>query len=68
MTEDIQRQAFTPFFTTKDNGIGLGLSMAYGSVKQMRGDISLTSSPASGTRVTIWLPVLNSVVADNVHV
>ena len=68
MTEDIQRQAFTPFFTTKDNGIGLGLSMAYGSVKQMRGDISLTSSPASGTRVTIWLPVLNSVVADNVRV
>jgi two-component system, NtrC family, sensor kinase len=46
---------FTPFFTTKDNGSGLGLSVSYGIVKDHGGDIQVESSPA-GTRFRIVIP------------
>jgi len=46
---------FTPFFTTKDTGTGLGLSVSYGIVKDHGGEISVTSSPA-GTAFRITLP------------
>jgi two-component system, NtrC family, sensor kinase len=46
---------FTPFFTTKDNGSGLGLSVSYGIVKDHGGDIQVESSPA-GTRFMIIIP------------
>jgi two-component system, NtrC family, sensor kinase len=47
---------FTPFFTTKDNGSGLGLSVSYGIVKDHGGDIQVESSPA-GTLFRIVIPV-----------
>ena len=46
---------FTPFFTTKDNGSGLGLSVSYGIVKDHGGDIQVESSP-NGTRFRIAIP------------
>jgi two-component system, NtrC family, sensor kinase len=46
---------FTPFFTTKDSGTGLGLSVSYGIVKDHGGDIQVASS-TSGTRFRIVLP------------
>lgn len=46
---------FTPFFTTKDTGTGLGLSVSYGIVKDHGGDIQVSSS-AQGTRFRIILP------------
>jgi two-component system, NtrC family, sensor kinase len=46
---------FTPFFTTKDNGSGLGLSVSYGIVKDHGGDIQVDSSPA-GTCFRIVIP------------
>ena len=47
---------FTPFFTTKDNGSGLGLSVSYGIVKDHGGDIQVESTP-SGTRFSIVIPM-----------
>lgn len=45
-----------PFYSTKATGTGLGLSIAYRAIYDMGGDISVTSSPGSGTCFTISLP------------
>ena len=47
---------FTPFFTTKDNGTGLGLSVSYGIVKDHGGDIRVSSTPGAGTCFEIVIP------------
>lgn len=50
---------FEPFFTTRPigQGSGLGLSLAYGLVKQHGGDIRVSSRQGQGTAVQVLLPV-----------
>jgi PAS domain S-box-containing protein len=47
---------FSPFYTTKEDGVGLGLSIAWKIIKAHAGDIVAESHPGRGTRFTIVLP------------
>jgi two-component system sensor kinase FixL len=54
---EIRPKVFTPFFTTKARGTGLGLPTAKRLVEAHRGTIHLDCPPGGGTAVTIQLPV-----------
>ena len=64
MTEEVSLRAIEPFFTTKDvgKGVGLGLSIAYGIVGSMRGNLKIDSSLAlgqgRGTTITLTFPIV----------
>ena len=58
MTPEVVARAFDPFFTTKPIGMGtgLGLSMAYGFVRQSGGQARIYSEPGQGAMVCLYLP------------
>ncbi|MBW2453216.1 MAG: response regulator [Deltaproteobacteria bacterium] len=62
MSNDTLERAFEPFFTTKQpgEGTGLGLSMAYGTIRNHGGILQLTSTPGRGTTATVLIPVAAS--------
>ena len=59
MKEDIQRQIFLPFFTTKEagEGTGLGLSVVHGIVNSHGGVIQFRSQYGKGTIFEVRFPV-----------
>ncbi len=50
------RQLFTPFFTTKERGTGLGLATVQRIVDAHGGSVSVESSPGKGSRFVVRLP------------
>lgn len=58
MAEEVRSKVFEPFFTTKQigQGSGLGLSVAYGVVREAGGVILVTSTPGTGSEFRILLP------------
>ncbi|OGP59072.1 MAG: hypothetical protein A2162_03000 [Deltaproteobacteria bacterium RBG_13_52_11b] len=59
MTEEVLKQIFTPFFTTKDvgQGTGLGLAVVHGIITSHGGSIDVKSNVGSGSRFEIRFPV-----------
>jgi PAS domain S-box-containing protein len=57
--EEIRQKIFDPFFTTKEvgQGTGLGLSMAFGTLQQHGGFVSIASSSDQGTTIAVCLPI-----------
>ncbi len=58
MSKETLRKLFTPFFTTKEGGTGLGMSTVKKIVEAHRGDIQVESEPGKGTTVVVRLPVV----------
>jgi two-component system NtrC family sensor kinase len=55
--EDLQN-IYNPFFTKRETGTGLGLSVAYGTIKAHDGRIKIDSIVGKGTRVTVFLKIV----------
>ena len=57
MSEEVLNKIFEPYFTTKDFGSGIGLTLVYKVVKEHMGDISVVSHEGKGSSFTITFPV-----------
>lgn len=60
MNEDTMRKIFEPFFTTKDvgEGTGLGMSIAYNTIKKHHGQLLVKSELGKGSEFTMMIPVV----------
>lgn len=67
MSEEVRRQAFDPFFSTKTfgTGSGLGLPTVYCFARRASGGITIDSQPENGARICLLLPVHHAIPADD---
>lgn len=57
MSEETLKELFTPFFTTKSRGLGLGLCISKAVIEEHGGQIQVYSTQGAGTTFVITLPV-----------
>jgi two-component system, sporulation sensor kinase E len=55
---DVVGKVFDPFYSTRDDGTGLGLTIVHRIVDEHGGHIEVTSDPGTGTAFTVHLPAL----------
>jgi two-component system sensor kinase FixL len=56
LSEEVEAQLFRPFFTTKPNGMGIGLSICQSIVQAHGGEIGCRRNPEGGTIFFCCLP------------
>jgi len=54
---DVMARLFEPFYTTKENGTGLGLPTSYSIIQQHGGTITAGNAPGGGAVFTVALPI-----------
>ncbi len=57
MDSETLSRIFEPYFTTKANGTGLGMTMSYKVIKEFGGDIQVSSEKEVGSVFMIYLPI-----------
>jgi PAS domain S-box-containing protein len=57
MTEEVMAKIFEPYYTTKESGTGLGLTITFKIIREHQGEINVKSKPGLGSAFTISLPV-----------
>ena len=57
MSEEIQSKLFRPFFTTKEDGNGLGLATAKKIVEAHGGTMLVESAPGEGSKFDVIIPL-----------
>jgi two-component system, cell cycle sensor histidine kinase and response regulator CckA len=70
MTAGVMERLFEPFFTTKEfgRGSGLGLSTAYGIIRQLGGHIQVFSQESHGSCFKVLLPLSKKTSSDGVAI
>jgi len=56
MTSEVRQMASTPFFTTRENGTGLGLALVERVAREHGGSVEIASRPGGGTSVRLVFP------------
>ena len=64
MTAETQKHLFEPFYSTKANASGLGLTISYGIIERHNGQIQIETVLNEGTIVHILLPCLSHNIYD----
>jgi len=57
MDKDVLEHLFEPYFSTKEEGSGLGLATSYSIIKRHGGIMTVTSGPGDGSEFSLYLPV-----------
>jgi two-component system, sporulation sensor kinase E len=57
ISEEDLPKIFEPYFTTKENGTGLGLTITFKIVREHDGEITVSSRPGQGSTFSIHLPI-----------
>lgn len=61
MSPDHVRRIGEPYYTTKENGTGLGMTSVFRVIESFRGNIHVQSEPNKGTTFTLELPAYNRI-------
>ena len=61
MSDHTLARMFDPFFSTKDQGRGLGMAAVRGIVRSHRAALRVTSAEGQGTRFRVWFPLVLSI-------
>jgi signal transduction histidine kinase len=64
LSDDVQAQLFRPFFTTKKNGMGVGLSICQSIVQAHGGSIGCENNPEGGATFFCCLPSTEDAAAQ----
>ncbi|MEP6881770.1 MAG: ATP-binding protein [Dokdonella sp.] len=65
IADDVLPEVFEPYYSTRGNALGLGLSIAQGIIKTHGGSITLRTAADSGTNVVINLPINAAMTASS---